>query len=292
MKLIKPSEISSKVMTLIEESDKFVVLVSPYVKIQKWYKLVKKLDALQTRKIPFQFIIRDDRGNQNSFNELDALKYSYKAIPDLHTKLYINENYAIVSSMNLLLSSEINSLEIGYRTETQEEYKELIDYCERYLNVDFSPKKSKQAQLQDSKIPKGVDWRDYILNILSQMTNGYLNSSMEDKAFIINYKNNRYTCFVANVGGKNYLRINAILSGAEYEVLSQRNGFDFSNPKLRPEIYNKRPGEYDMLWATLDHPLMTSNLEYTYRNDYDTITEGILDFVSRVAEFKENYNNW
>lgn len=37
MKFIKPSEISSKVMTLFDESDEFVLVVSPYVKILRWY---------------------------------------------------------------------------------------------------------------------------------------------------------------------------------------------------------------------------------------------------------------
>jgi hypothetical protein len=45
----------------------------------------------------------------------------------------MNEKYGIVTTMNLLLSSEINSLEIGYLTETQQEYKELFHYYQRYI---------------------------------------------------------------------------------------------------------------------------------------------------------------
>ncbi len=44
MKFIKPPELSSKIMTLLDESDTFVILVSPYVKISRWYKLLKKLE--------------------------------------------------------------------------------------------------------------------------------------------------------------------------------------------------------------------------------------------------------
>jgi len=44
-------------MTLIEESDEFVVIVSPYVKISKWYKLVKKFEKLNTKNIPVIFVI-------------------------------------------------------------------------------------------------------------------------------------------------------------------------------------------------------------------------------------------
>ena len=40
MKLIKPSEISAKILTLLDESNERVILVSPYMKIPKWDKLL------------------------------------------------------------------------------------------------------------------------------------------------------------------------------------------------------------------------------------------------------------
>ncbi|RLD71592.1 MAG: hypothetical protein DRI98_04685, partial [Bacteroidetes bacterium] len=50
-------------------------------------------------------------------------------------KLYLNERYGIVTSMNLLLSSEINSLEIGYATETWTEYNDLLGFYHRYIHI-------------------------------------------------------------------------------------------------------------------------------------------------------------
>lgn len=43
MKLIKPSSVSGEIMTLIEEADEKVILVSPYCKVKKWYKLLNKI---------------------------------------------------------------------------------------------------------------------------------------------------------------------------------------------------------------------------------------------------------
>ena len=85
MKLIKPSEISGRILTLLDESDERVIIVSPYMKISKWYKFINKVDSLKSRKIPH-----------------------------LHNKPYLNERYGIVTYMKLLLRSAINSLEIGY----------------------------------------------------------------------------------------------------------------------------------------------------------------------------------
>jgi hypothetical protein len=63
------------------------------------------------------------------------LALEYKKIPHLHSKLYLNEKYGIVTSMNLLLSSEINSLEIGYATETWTEYNDLLGFYHRYIHI-------------------------------------------------------------------------------------------------------------------------------------------------------------
>ncbi len=152
MKQIKPSEISGKILTLLDESDERVIIVSPYVKISKWYKLVKKLDALKTRRIPVEIYVRDDPENMATYQHLDYLALPYMKIPHLHCKFYLNEKNGIVTSMNLLLSSEINSLEIGYETESWSEYNELLAYYCRYIRkseeVSCNPKEEVlQAEL-------------------------------------------------------------------------------------------------------------------------------------------------
>jgi hypothetical protein len=44
VKLINPSEISARILTLLDESDERVIIVSPYMKISKWYKFVNKVN--------------------------------------------------------------------------------------------------------------------------------------------------------------------------------------------------------------------------------------------------------
>ena len=135
MKLIKPSEISARILTLLDESDERVIMVSPYMKISNWYKFVNKVNELKTRRILTEIYVRDDPDNTATYHDLDQLALPYKKIPHLHSKLYLNERYGIVTSMNLLLSSEINSLEIGYATETWAEYNDLLGYYHRYIHV-------------------------------------------------------------------------------------------------------------------------------------------------------------
>jgi len=133
MKLIKPSEISARIYTLLDESDERVVIVSPYMNISKWFKFLKKLNELKTRNITPDIYVRDDPDNLTTFRDLDRLGLAYTRIPNLHCKLYMNEKSGIVTSMNLLLTSEINSLEIGYATETEGDFNELQGFYYRYL---------------------------------------------------------------------------------------------------------------------------------------------------------------
>jgi len=135
MRLIKPSEISASILTLLDESDERVIIVSPYMKISKWYKFRNKIKGIKNKGILTEIYIRDDPENTATYNDLDHLNLEYNKIPHLHCKLYLNERSGIVTSLNLLLSSEINSLEIGYATETWKEYKDLLGFFNRYIQI-------------------------------------------------------------------------------------------------------------------------------------------------------------
>jgi hypothetical protein len=135
MNFIKPSEISARILSLLDESDEKVIIVSPYMKISKWYKFSNKIESLKTRRIYTEIYVRDDPENTATYRDLENLALEYHKIPNLHCKLYMNEKYGIVTSMNLLLSSEINSLEIGYATESRSEYTDLLNFFHRYIQI-------------------------------------------------------------------------------------------------------------------------------------------------------------
>ena len=89
MKLIKPYEISSRILTLLDESDERVIIVSPYMRISKWYKFVNKVNELKTRSILTEIYVRDDPDNTATYRDPDQLALQYKKIPHLHSKLYL-----------------------------------------------------------------------------------------------------------------------------------------------------------------------------------------------------------
>ncbi|GAA4292622.1 phospholipase D-like domain-containing protein [Aestuariibaculum suncheonense] len=137
MKFIAPLEISSKIMTLIEEATKELVLVSPYVEISNWDKMKKCLQRAIDRGVNITFIARKNATQDLSFLKRNEIKLVL--VNDLHAKLYLNENYGIVTSQNIVYYSDINSIDIAYRTTENEEREELIEFIKKYIS-DLSPK--------------------------------------------------------------------------------------------------------------------------------------------------------
>lgn len=279
MKLIKPSEISSKIMSLIEESDEFVLLVSPYVNISKWYKLLRKLDSLKARKIPFSFVIRDDNSNLNSAYELDKLGYPYSSVRDLHAKLYLNEKYAIVSSLNLLLSSEINSIEIGYQIETEEEYAELKDFCKRFLSINFN---FKAISIDNSF--RG-DWNLYLCNSISRNLNKRVSVRQEDGSMSITVGSMRFDCFIWS-SKSNYLRLNCILSTKEYEAALNQKKYFSNLVDMKIDLQPSNGKYYSLIWGTSEQELQSHTVTNLIESEKALIAEKIISFVTTIYNFK------
>lgn len=221
MKLIKPSEISAGILTLLDECDERVIIVSPYMKISKWFKFVHKMNGLKTRKISIEIYVRDDPENKATYRDLDRLALDYIKIPNLHSKLYMNEKSGIVTSMNLLLSSEINSLEIGYATENMDEYNELLGYYYRHIHSGETshsdhPTSQSRANLEKMKFDMRKELEKSGLNVSLLLTDntlrivtGFNNYNISiDKGNLrisgsihtgppVNQKKNEHACLIA-----------------------------------------------------------------------------------------------
>jgi hypothetical protein len=279
MKFIKPSEISSKIMSLIEETDEYIILVSPYVKISKWYKLLKKIDGLKSRNIPFSFYIREGDDNLNSALELEDLCYKFSEIPNLHAKLYLNEKQAIVTSLNLLLSSEINSIELGYITESTEEHAELVEFCKRQLSIDFDFQKA------TTKPKNSGNWQKDICNSLSSALDEKVIISQVDGLLKIKTGSGQYECFIWS-SNTNLLRISGILSAKEYESARNPVGYFASHTGFKIELQPGSAKYPNLVWCTLEKNLQSQDISKLIEADITFVSEKIIDFVTTIEEFR------
>lgn len=124
-------EISGQIMTLIEEAEKQLIIVSPYVDIKNWDKLKRCLKNAIARNVEITFYVRE-----NVKQDLEPLRqFSSKIIliKDLHAKIYLNDSYGIVSSQNLYQYSDINSIDFAYCTEAETERNQLVKLIDKYL---------------------------------------------------------------------------------------------------------------------------------------------------------------
>jgi hypothetical protein len=126
-------EISSQIMTLIDETKEELVIVSPYIKIRTWNKIKKCLQRAVDRGVNITVYAR--KNADQDLTDLIHFKVKLVLIQDLHAKIYLNENYAIVSSQNMIEYSDENSIDFAYSTETDLERFQLDKLINQYLKI-------------------------------------------------------------------------------------------------------------------------------------------------------------
>lgn len=115
--------VTSELKKLITNSKEMLFLITPYIKLSDRLKMILT-SADSTPNIRITFICRKDASN--NLEDLNFLqqKLKHAAIfecKNLHAKCYINENIAIISSMNLYQFSQEQSLEMGIKVDKNSE---------------------------------------------------------------------------------------------------------------------------------------------------------------------------
>ena len=272
MQLIKPSNISGEIMTLMEEANKKVILVSPYCQFSYWKKLINRFQDLQHRNIEIEFYVREDQSK--TIQEVEALNIIPILVPRLHAKLYFNEKYAIVSSMNLLKSSDDASLDIAYKTETESEYLELMDFYKRYL-LKHKGNSNNQSQ----------DWGELLYNDLCEAFQRDIDLSIEENKILFNTGLNNYEAFIANTKN-NCLRIMGILSQREFQkaIRAKKHLENYIGSPI--ELYKGKFGNYDTIWTTVINQMNSNSLETLQPEEIERTIEMIVRFAVEVDNFK------
>ncbi len=275
MKLLKPNNISGEIMTLLDEADEKVVIVSPYCKIDKWFKLLKKIKSLQDRNIHIEFYVRD--GVQETIEQVLNIGIEPILIPNLHAKIYMNEKTAIVTSMNLLLYSDINSLDIGYKTDTIEEYNELVEFYNRNIKLN-------SYQMND---PELFDWRNHIYETLNKGC-GKTRIYEENGGIKIYSGGNQYNSFIWNDRKNNFLRISGILSGAEFDFIESNLDDIQKNSNIAFELQKGIGNYYSQIFGTLSPSIDSSVINNIRQKEETIIANSIIEFILVINKIKED----
>lgn len=151
-KVVFDTELVSEIVRVIDTAEDYVVLVSPYVSEVKRVQ-DKVLEALN-RNVEVLLVVRRQGTALGGSDGASTIKWfrdagvRVESVPNLHAKLYLNERTAIISTMNLLLSSVNDSHEAG-TVLTGKGHVSVRDYVKRTLStqarVALSQRKKKSS---------------------------------------------------------------------------------------------------------------------------------------------------
>ena len=141
-KVIRDSFINSHLLELIGRSEKYLVLVSPYLKL--WGHLETEIENSVNRGVDVQLWYRSDQEKKykKTYDKLSKMGVKVDKINTLHSKLYLSEKEGLMTSMNLLDFSKSNSREIGILTDERRMLNQFKDYIEDLTQKSIIPKKS------------------------------------------------------------------------------------------------------------------------------------------------------
>ncbi len=286
MKLIKPKQISGEIMTLIEEADKKLIIICPYYNIANWQKLHNSFKHARSKGIEIEFYVR--QREKDSIQQVKDFGFTPIEILNLHTKLYINEKYAIISSMNLNLSSDTNSLDIAYKTETETEYNEIIDYYERYLKQAKSIK-VETSILDNTNSTTFEKWENQIKFNLSKILNESVSTKIKISTKTLEIRaGEKYEAFIQNERINN-LRISVSLFQEDFDFIKY-NLIKVKSLKSKVEAYERQSFPRYTVWATVEN-LKSFDIIDLHNEDRKIVVDEIVNFVASINNLRNSNPN-
>lgn len=285
MKIIPPYQITSEILDLINESEKYLIIVSPYVNFKNWDRIKLDIENALKRNVQINFYTRFDNENFKSWEEIESLGIKPKLIKNLHAKLYFNEKSGIVTSMNLLTSSNLNAIEFGAIYNTDAELDELRSFVKKYLEPNLEKDKPNDEDLYLAKEKFDV----VLSNFLTHNLERHVNCSWKNGVLNVNDKN-QYFMSIDKV--KNFFSISGIISGDEngnFENFYTKNKAKFNTSDIFVQ------GEQGCMGSAVllsKKSFTSSNFNYLSVNEKKEIIDISLNFINELSDFKNDcYKN-
>jgi phosphatidylserine/phosphatidylglycerophosphate/cardiolipin synthase-like enzyme len=160
-KFLDTTGVSYHLQQLINKANEKLVIISPYLKIND--RIKQSLEDKNRMKIDTRVVYgkNDLQPEENNWlKSMTSIRSSF--CKDLHAKCYLNENEAIITSMNLYEFSQVNNNEMGIHVEKSSDpelYKDIYEEAQRLIrisdeiviSVEKAPAKDKQTSKPDIK---------------------------------------------------------------------------------------------------------------------------------------------
>lgn len=281
MKILQPHKISTEIIDIIYEAKKQLIIVSPYVNFSNWERIASELRNAKNRGVQIDFFVRNEPENSKSWEQVSALGIEPKLVSNLHAKFYFNEKNGLISSMNLLSSSNSNSIEIGVSLDEKNE----IDELKRFLNDFILPNTTNSIPDEDdlfiSKEKFIVVLESYILGSLNTKTH----IKYKDGTFDINVFSNRFTLEVDKV--KNLVSIMGILSSSQADLFEKQHPKFFTSKYFDYDLERGDDRHYNVFWADSKVRLSNSYLDNLRVNEKKELIFAIVDLFENYKNFRD-----
>ena len=130
------SEVATNVLRIFDDAHEYVVVVSPWLEL--WGHAKNAVEKAQRRGIKkIQFIIRKNAkpsdAQKRDVSWLRERGVELYQAERLHAKIYLNEKTVLLSSMNLMESSALNSLEVAYTLTDKASQDRVRQYVSQHI---------------------------------------------------------------------------------------------------------------------------------------------------------------
>lgn len=280
MKILPPHKISTEIIDIIYEAKERLVIVSPYVNFSNWDRLATELKIAKKRGVQIDFYVRNEPENSKSWEQVDELGIKPCLVPNLHAKFYFNERNGIISSMNLLSSSNSNSIEIACKLETNEEIEDLKRFVNDFITPNGSSDIPNEDDLYLSKERFTVALENYLSHVLKSRTSIYYKNGL----FSINTLSNKFDLSINKVD--NSIIIRGILSSKEADIFEIEQTKYFTSNYFNYKLFRGGNGTYDTFGAFSKVRLSNSFLDNLRVNEKKELISEIAHFFECCRNFK------
>ncbi len=143
--LINTEETITRLLSLIREARERVTLISPYITLGAGDRLGRAVREALGRKVRVSIVVRQDEQTPLKEAWLEAMRPHLEAglqlhsVPGLHAKLYRSESTVLITSLNLLGSSFLNTIEVGLWSQEVHALREVDAFIKREIAPHSSP---------------------------------------------------------------------------------------------------------------------------------------------------------
>ena len=152
-KFLNTTGVSYHLEELIKTTKDRLILISPYLQFHQRVK--DHLENLNIQKRDIRIIYRENKLQVAESNWLESqIGIRTSLCNSLHAKCYLNENEAIVTSMNLYSFSQQNNDEMGIHVTKEKDadlYNDIYDEVQRLLTI------SEEIRVSVKKVDKNLE---------------------------------------------------------------------------------------------------------------------------------------